>query len=244
MIVVSDRPKARFPPTWSRCQCVLNRVVTWPPPGSLRSCASTASVDAATPPSTSTWPVLPVRTRTLPPTPVSITKPSLTGTTAGLSWEKAKRAKGGRVRPKTPPNAPFTIVLRFMTALRFMAGCSERSDSGDLAGAVRETLHLQPRLVEQREVQIANRRAHGQIDMASALERAGAAAEQDVRQRIIAVHVAVAHVGAVEQHGVIQQRAFAIGGGGEFRDELREPLHVIALNLDQLFKPIDIIGMM
>ena len=58
------------------------------------------------------------------------------------------------------------------------------------------------------------------------------------------MQVAVGHVGAVEQHGVIQQRAFAVGCGGEFRDELREPLHVIALNLDQLFKPIEIIGMM
>jgi len=32
------------------------------------------------------------------------------------------------------------------------------------------------------------------------------------------------------------------GGGGELRHELREPLHVIALDLDQLFKPIGIIG--
>ena len=93
-------------------------------------------------------------------------------------------------------------------------------------------------------MQIANRRALRRLDLPSPLERAGAAADQDVRQRIIAVHVAVAHVGAVEQHGVIQQRAFAVGCGGKFRDEIREPLHVIALNLDQLFKPIDIIGMM
>src|SRR5712671_5849071 len=159
MIVASDRPKARFPPTWSRCQCVLNRVVTWPPPGSLRSCESTASVNAAAPLSTSTWPALAVRTRTLPPTPVSITKPSLTGTTAGLSWEKAKRAKGGRGRPRTPPNAPFTI------ALRFMAGDPERSDTGDHAGAVPEALRLEARLVKQREVQIGNRRAFGQLDL-------------------------------------------------------------------------------
>src|SRR5262245_14346372 len=238
MIVASDCPKARFPPTWSRCQCVLNRVVTRPSPGSLRSCASTASVNSAAPLSTSTWPVLPVRTRILPPAPVSITKPSLTGTTAGLSWEKAERAKGGRVRPRTPPNAPFTI------ALRFMAGCPERSDTGDLAGAVPEALHLQTRLVQQREVQIGNRRAFGQLDLPSPLERAGPAADQDVRQRIIAVQVAVGHVGAVEQHGVIQELAFAVGCGGELRHELREPLHVIALDLDQLFQPIEIIGMM
>src|SRR5207248_2414602 len=149
---------------------------------------------------------LPVRTRTLPPAPVSITNPSLTGTTAGLAWAKASRAKGGRVRPRTQPNAPFSIDLRFM------AVSSERSDTGDHAGAVPKALPLEARLVQQREVQIGNRRAFGQLDLPSAaLERAGAAADQDGRQRIIAVQVAVGHVGAVEQHGVIQQRSFAVG---------------------------------
>src|SRR3984893_917024 len=178
MIVTPDRPKVRFPPTCSWCQCVLNRVVAWPPPGSPRRSASTASVNAAAPLSTSTGPVLAVRTRTLPPAPVSITKPSLTETTAGLSWEKAERAKGGRVRPSTPPNAPFTI------ALRFMAGPPERSDPGDHAGAIPEALRLEAHLVQQREVQIGNRRAFGQLDLPSPLERAGAAADQGDRQRI------------------------------------------------------------
>src|SRR5204863_4895501 len=127
-------------------------------------------------------------------------------------WAKASRAKGGRVRPTTPPNALFSIDLRFMSllpciALRFMADAPERSDTGDLAGAIPEALRLEARLVQQREVQIGNRRAFGQLDLPSPLERAGAAANQDVRQRIIAVHIAVGHVGAVEQHGVIQQRA-------------------------------------
>src|SRR5882757_2460546 len=272
MIFAPDRPKARFPPSCSRCQCVLNTVVTRPAPGSSRRRLCTASVNSAAPLSTSTWPALAVRTRTLPPAPVSITKPSRTGTTAGLSWEKAERTRGGRVRPRTPPNAPFTMALRFMAespeclahvpakwtpvrrqehapiketrACFASAGTKHALDIGDLAGAVPEALHLQTRLVQQREVQIGNRRAFGQLDLPSPLERAGAAADQDVRQRIIAVQVAVGHVGAVEQHGVIQQRAFAVGGGGELRHELREPLHVIALDLDQLFKPIGIIGMM
>src|SRR5712672_2772503 len=204
MIFASDRPKARFPPTCSRCQCVLNTVVIRPAPGSSRKRLSIASVNSAAPLSTSTWPALAVRTRTLPPAPVSITKPSLTGTTAGLawelSWEKAERAKGGSVRPKTPPNAPPPNAP-FSIALRFMAGDSERSDTGDHACAVPEALRLEARLVQQREVQIGNRRAFGQLDLPSPLERAGAAADQDVRQRIIAVLVAVGHVGAVEQHG-------------------------------------------
>src|SRR5260370_6961463 len=79
-----------------------------------------------------------------------MTKPSLTGTTAGLPWEKAERARGGRVRPRTPPNAPFSI------ALRFMAECPQCLGNGDLAGAVPETLHLQTRLVQEREVHIGN----------------------------------------------------------------------------------------
>src|SRR5215472_16035930 len=171
MIVASDRPKVRFPPTCSLCQCVLNSVVARPPPGSPRRSPSTLSVKEAAPLSTSTWPELAVRTRTLPPTPVSMTKPSLTGTTAGLPWEKAERAKGGRPRPTTPPNAPFRTDLRFMTV------CPLRSDAdGDLAGAVPEALHLQTRLVQQREVQVGNRRAFGQFQLPSPLEGAGAAA--------------------------------------------------------------------
>src|SRR5262249_10923887 len=141
-------------------------------------------------------------------------------------------------RLRTPPNVPFSI------ALRFMAGSPKRSDTGDHAGAIPEALRLEARLVQQREVQIGNRRAFGQLDLPSPLERAGATADQDVRQRIIAWQVAVGHVGAVEKYGVIQQRSSAVGCGGEFRDEIREPLQVIALDLDQLFEPIEIIGMM
>src|SRR5207342_3798668 len=107
-------------------------------------------------------------------------------------WANVSRARGGRVRPTTPPNAPFSI------ALRFMAGAPERSDTGDHAGAVPEALRLEARLVQQREVQIGNRRAFGQLDLPSPLEPAGSPADQDVRQRIVAVQVAVGHVGAVE----------------------------------------------
>src|SRR5215831_14337692 len=46
------------------------------------------------------------------------------------------------------------------------------SDTGDLAGAVPEALRLEAGLVQQREVQIGNRRAFGQLDLPSALERA------------------------------------------------------------------------
>src|SRR5262245_4874462 len=117
----------------------------------------------------------------LPPAPVSMTKPSLTGTMAGLACAKAERAS---VRPATPPTAAFTNALR--------------SNTCDLAGAVAEALHLKTRLVEHCEVKIRDRRALGQIDLTSALEPAGAAADQDVGQRIVGVQVAVGHVGAVE----------------------------------------------
>src|SRR6516162_4018811 len=162
-----------------------------------------------------------------------MTNPSLTGTTAGPACANALLAKGASVRAAALPSAPFTMARRFS------------SNTGDLAAAVGDALHLQARLVEDREVQIGNRRVFGKVDLLSALlERARAAADEDVRQRIIAVHVAVAHVGAVEQHRIVQERAFAVGRGGELLDEIPEPLHVIALDLHQLLEPVEVIGMM
>src|SRR5262245_51535364 len=108
-----------------------------------------------------------------------MTKPSLTGTVAGTSWATAYRAKGANVRPTTPPNAALTTALRFM---------AKRSNTGDHAGAVSDAFHLHARLVQQREMQIGNRRMLGQLNLLSPLlERARAAADDDVRQRIIAV---------------------------------------------------------
>ena len=67
-------------------------------------------------------------------------------------------------------------------------------------------------LVEQRQVQIRQRRAFGGIaEVTSALQLAGAAAGQQDRQVVRIVRVAVAHAGAVDQRDVIEQRAVAVG---------------------------------
>ena len=53
------------------------------------------------------------------------------------------------------------------------------------------------------------------------------------RQRIVIVHVAVAHVAAENNDRMIQQRAIAVGRFLELRQELCEDFGVIGLNLDQ-----------
>ena len=60
------------------------------------------------------------------------------------------------------------------------------------------------------------------------------AADQDVRQRIVVVPVAVAHVRAVHEQRVIEQRAVAVGRRRELLDEVREALHVIRLDPHEL----------
>ena len=101
------------------------------------------------------------------------------------------------------------------------------------AGAVAERVDFDVDLVEQRHEQVRLRRVLGAHDVLAALQLAAAAADHDVRQRVVIVRVAVAHVAAVEQHRVIQQRAVAVLRRVELRQELAEQADVERLNARQ-----------
>jgi glyoxylase-like metal-dependent hydrolase (beta-lactamase superfamily II) len=77
---------------------------------------------------------------------------------------------------------------------------------------------------------------------AAGLERSTAAADEDVRKRVVVVPVAVAHVRAEKEHRVVEQRTFPVGRLGEPVDEVRESLHVIALNGDELQEALLAVG--
>ena len=66
------------------------------------------------------------------------------------------------------------------------------------------------------------------------------AADQDVRHVVVHVLVRVAHVAAVQQQRMIEQRAVAIVGVSQFVDEVRQHLHVILVDLRQLLDRIRI----
>ena len=71
--------------------------------------------------------------------------------------------------------------------------------------------------------------------MTSALHAPCCAADDEVRQREVIVRVAVAHVAAVEQHRVVEQRAVAVGRVLQLLQELAELRDVVGLDLLTFF---------
>src|SRR5690242_10672801 len=61
----------------------------------------------------------------------------------------------------------------------------------------------------------------------SALELSGSAARQDIRHVVVQVLVGVAHVGAVQDQGVIEQRAVAVRSAPELVEEVGQASHVV-----------------
>ena len=66
------------------------------------------------------------------------------------------------------------------------------------------------------------------------LHRAGAAAEDHRRQRVVRVVVGVAHAAAEEHHRMVEQRAFAVGRRPQLLDELREHRYEVRVHLGEV----------
>src|SRR5690606_30497398 len=101
-------------------------------------------------------------------------------------------------------------------------------------GAVAELLQVHAGLVEHRHEQVRHRCVIRVLQVPPALHPAGRPAHDQVRQREVVVRVAVAHVAAVEQHAVVEQRAVAVGGVPHLLDELGEHADVERLDADVL----------
>src|SRR5687768_7567271 len=85
------------------------------------------------------------------------------------------------------------------------------SETCDRPCAVAERFAAGADLVEDRQVQVGQRGWLAQLEVLAALVGAVAAADQDRRQRMAVVAIAVRHVRTVEEHRVVEQRAVAIG---------------------------------
>src|SRR5690349_14486157 len=104
------------------------------------------------------------------------------------------------------------------------------SDLADQPGAVAELRLLNPELVQDRQVQIRERCARGRRDILAADVLAIRAAHQDLRQRIVVVLIAVAHVRAVQEQRMIEDAALTLLRIGQLLQEVREALDVVALD--------------
>src|SRR5271156_6148841 len=107
-------------------------------------------------------------------------------------------------------------------------------------GTVPERLLMNARLIQQRQQQVGHRRVIGEPEVTVAFERARPSAQHQVGQREVVMCVAVAHVAAVQQNGVIEQRPVPVLRGLQLFQEPREQRQMVMLDLYQL---LDLIGL-
>ena len=85
-------------------------------------------------------------------------------------------------------------------------------------------------------VQIRDRRVEGVLHMTAGVQRAAAFAEQQDRQLVVVVAVAIPDAGAVEEHHVVEQGAVAFFDCLQFGDEVGQVLGVELVDLGDLFE--------
>ncbi len=100
-------------------------------------------------------------------------------------------------------------------------------------------MHAQ--LVEHRQVKIRERRTGGIAKMTSPLELASSATHEQDREVVRIVRVAVTHAGAVDERGVVEQRAVAVGGRLQPVEEISEQARVKTVDLQELRQLVRIV---
>src|SRR5262249_19406688 len=101
---------------------------------------------------------------------------------------------------------------------------------------VTQLVHRNAGSVEQRQQQIRQWRLIRNLDMLPAPEPAHASADHSGWQWEMVMRVAVAHVTAKQNDRMIQHGPVAIGHLREFRQEFREDLRVVDLNLSERYE--------
>ena len=123
------------------------------------------------------------------------------------------RRRGMHAGAAAATRRPSSIARSRKRAQAAVGMSSQRQRLGDLTGparAVDEAVEANAHAVEQREVQVRQRRLLRIPDVIAALDAADAAARDDDRQVAMIVDVRIAHAAAEQVRRVIEQRAVAV----------------------------------
>src|SRR5689334_12360344 len=80
--------------------------------------------------------------------------------------------------------------------------------------------------------------------MLSTGQLSAASSNEDRRQRMAVMPVAVRHVRAIQEDRIVQQRSFTVFNRSKLAYEFPKTIHVPSLNLHQLLESSEIVGMM
>src|SRR6185437_5160623 len=135
-----------------------------------------------------------------------------------------------------------------------LASNSTTSPAAIRGFALKQLIHLPPaiakrvephaHLVEQRQVQVGQRRWFGEADVPAALHPAGGTAGDKDRQIVVVVPVGVTHTAAVQQQRMVQERTAAFARVPQFREELREQRDVEAIDPGHLLDLLGVVAVM
>ena len=106
-----------------------------------------------------------------------------------------------------------------------------RPSDRERARAVADTGGVDFRLVEHGQQQVAHGRPGGGLDVLATLVTTQGTADQQVRDRVMAVYVAFSHAAPVQDHGVVEQAAVAILGLGQAVQEAGKQADVVRIDL-------------
>src|SRR5262245_26096722 len=116
--------------------------------------------------------------------------------------------------------------------------------NGELSGAITEGFRVDAHSAQQREIHIRHRRSIGRHKVQITFQRTVAVAGQEDRATFVIVQVAVAHRGAVQNEGVIEQVAVSVWSLLQLLQEIRNLADVIPVDLTEVLNPLRIAAMM
>src|SRR4051812_30757956 len=108
---------------------------------------------------------------------------------------------------------------------------SERKQFINLPLAVGKGIHADTDTLEQRHVQIGERRGLGILDVPSALDAGSSATRDEDREVHVIVNVGVAHAAAIEVQRVVEQRAVPFRRRFQFFEKVRKERDVERVDL-------------
>src|SRR5712671_1871265 len=128
-----------------------------------------------------------------------------------------------------PASFPATLTPRTPTGVRF----SDVREPVHLARTVTDLFNADPHVLQNRHVEVRQRRALRITNIATALDARGLAANQRNREIVVEMRIAVADAGPIQEQCVVEHRAVALGQLRQLVDQIRELPHVILVDLVQ-----------
>src|SRR5688572_11292774 len=149
---------------------------------------------------------------------------------------------------RTSPVAALEVRLAQTTRATIPAAWVSRMGvllKRDAALVTAEVLELDAELLGHADEEIGVRGQRSANDVSAAFHRSSGATDEQRRQQISRVDVSIPHAAAVQDQGVIEQRAVTVRSGAKPLDEFRKQRQMIRVDLgvglDRL-RPVAVVG--